>query len=141
MLCLSFYLYIYYIKIFDIFQIIKMVGRQRLELWTPALKVLCSTNWANDPNGGDDETRTRVLLEWYTKNLILTLQALPYIYMGQSDDSIPTSLYSLTFREGSYILNYHNSKSYKRKFTVRQPLLIIRLYFLWLLTGTYIEVT
>lgn len=37
------------------------------------------------------------------RNLILTLQVLPYIYMGQGDDSIPYSLCSPTFREGSYI--------------------------------------
>ena len=37
------------------------------------------------------------------RNLILTLQVLPYIYMGQGDDSIPISLCSPTFREGFYI--------------------------------------
>ena len=37
----------------------KMVRHTRFELVTTRLKVVCSTNWANDANGVTDEARTR----------------------------------------------------------------------------------
>ncbi len=65
----------------------------------------CSNQTELIPHGGTDGFCPRVLKLQYIKNLILTLQVLPYIYMGQGDDSIPASLCSPTFREGFYINN------------------------------------
>jgi len=52
-----------------------------------------------DLTGFEPVSKNQLLI----RNLILTLQVLPYIYMGQGDDSIPYSLFSPTFREDFYI--------------------------------------
>ena len=39
----------------------KMVPRVGLEPTTPSLRVICSTNWANEANGAADGARTRDL--------------------------------------------------------------------------------
>lgn len=52
-----------------------------------------------DLTGFEPVSKNQLLI----RNLILTLQVLPYIYMDQGDDSIPISLCSPTFREGFYI--------------------------------------